>query len=265
MTLEETLGSSRTLIAVVHLLPLPGSHGWRGDIDDVASRALSDARAIEGAGFDGLILENFGDAPYSRDFAGRGTVAGLAAVAARVAQSVSIPMGINVLRNDALSAVAVAAAVQAGFIRVNVHVGAAATDQGIIQGNARETLVSIRELRPDLAILADVFVKHARPLGSASIEQSSTELVERGKASGLIVTGDATGSPATLEDLGRVKRAVPHVPVFAGSGVTAETVSDVLSIADGVIVGSYIMEGGRPANPIDTDRATGFVKSAAAR
>jgi membrane complex biogenesis BtpA family protein len=264
MILEETLGATRPLIAVVHLLPLPGSHGWGGDIQAVVDRAMRDARAIEDSGFDAVILENFGDAPFARGFAGRGAVAGLAAVAARVGERLSIPVGINVLRSDAVSAVAVASAVGASFIRVNVHIGAAVTDQGIIQGDARETLLAMRDLHPRLAVLADVFVKHAKPLGSASIEQSSIELVERGKADALIVTGVATGSPSSLDQVRRVQAAVPGVPVIVGSGVTAETVADVIRTADGVIVGSAIMEGGRAAHPVDLDRASAFVAAAGA-
>lgn len=257
--LTAVFGRPKALIGVVHLLPLPGSAAWAGDMEEVTKRALADASAIEEAGFDGIILENFGDAPFARDFAGRGAVAGMAAVGALVAGRVSLPLGINVLRSDALSAVAVASAVGARFIRVNVHIGAAATDQGIIQGGARETLLAIRNLIPDLAVFADVFVKHAKPLGSADIGQSSRELVERGKASAIIVTGDMTGAATCDEDIAAVRAAVPDTPVIVGSGTTAETVSDVLSKADGLIVGSAIMEGGTAARPIDPRLAGRFV------
>ena len=260
--LEEVFGRPKSLIGVVHLEPLPGSSGWDGDMPRVVGRALDDAAALEAAGFDGIILENFGDAPFSRGFAGRGAVAAMAAIGSLVQEKTSRPLGINVLRSDALSAVAVAAAVGARFIRVNVHIGAAATDQGIIQGDARETLLSIRNISPGLKVFADVFVKHAKPLGSDSIEQAAAELVERGKAAALIVTGDMTGSPGSPEELARVRAAVPGTPVVVGSGVTAETVADVLGRCDAVIIGSYVMEGGRAANAIDPARAAAFVRAA---
>ena len=260
--LQDLFGRGKSLIGVVHLPPLPGSPGWDGDMPRVVARALADASALEAAGFDAVILENFGDAPFSRGFAGRGAVAGLAAVGAHVSQSTSLPLGVNVLRSDSLSAVSVAAAIGARFVRVNVHIGAAATDQGIIQGNARETLLAIREQAPGIALFADVFVKHARPLGGGSIEQSAAELVERGKASAIIVTGDMTGLPGSPEDLARVRAAVPGTPVVAGSGVTAHTVADVLGKCDAVIVGSDVMEGGRAARPIDPERAASFVRAA---
>lgn len=260
--MEDIFARSDGLIGVVHLPPLPGSSEWDGDMPGVIGRALADASSLEAAGFDGIILENFGDAPFSRGFAGRGTVAAMAAVGALVQEKTSLPLGINVLRSDALSAVAVAAAVGARFIRVNVHIGAAATDQGIIQGNARETLQAIRTLAPGLSVFADVFVKHAKPLGSEDIEQAAVELVERGKAAAVIVTGDMTGSAGSAEDLSRVRAAVPGTPVIVGSGVTPETVADVLGRCDAVIVGSCLMEGGRAARPIDPSRAAKFVRAA---
>jgi membrane complex biogenesis BtpA family protein len=259
---DEMFGRPKALIGVVHLEPLPGSHGWSGDMAAVVKRALEDATAIEAAGFDAIILENFGDAPFSRTFAGRGAVAAMSAVGAAVADNTSVPLGINVLRNDSLSAVSVAAAVGARFIRVNVHVGAAATDQGIIQGNARETLLAIARQSPGLRVFADVFVKHAKPLSSDSIEQSAAELVERGKADALIVTGSMTGSPGSPEELARVRAAVPGTPVIVGSGVTAGTVAETLGRCDAVIVGSDIMAGGTAARPIDPERATAFVRAA---
>jgi len=260
--LGEIFGKSKSLIGVVHLAPLPGSPRWGGDMASVVERALADAAALDGAGFDGLILENFGDAPFARGFAGRGAVAAMAAVGARVAHVCGLPLGVNVLRNDARSAVAVAAAVGARFIRVNVHVGAAVTDQGIIEGDAMETMRAVREISPGLSVFADVYVKHAAPLGASSLERAAQDTVERGLASALIVTGEATGSPAPLERVRRVRAAVPDVPVLVGSGVTAETVRGSLNVADGVIVGSAIMKDGRGGGAIEPEGALAFVERA---
>lgn len=260
--IEELFGRPKCLIAVAHLLPLPGSPRWGGDPSAVVRRAVEDAVAVRDAGFDGLILENFGDVPFSREFAGRGAVAGLAAAAARVADAVDIPLGINVLRSDALSAVAIAAAVGARFIRINVHTGASVTDQGLIQGDAMATMMAVRDQAPHLRLFCDVFVKHASNLGVTGIERAAEDTFERGLASALIVTGDATGSPTSTQDIERVKAAVPAAPVVVGSGVTAQTAASVLERADGIIVGSAVMKGGSAANPIDPERAATFVQAA---
>lgn len=255
-------GKPKCLIGVVHVLPLPGSPGWAGAMADVVNRAVDDATALESAGFDAVILENFGDAPFSRGFAGRGAVAGLSAVAARVADRVRLPIGANVLRSDAESAVAVAAACGGAFIRVNVHIGAALTDQGIVQGSAFRTMRAIRDTAPGLLVLADVLVKHAQPLGETDPGRIAKDTVERGLADALIVTGEATGAPAALPRVTVVRAAVPGVPVLVGSGVTAETVCAVLDACDGVIVGSAVMRGGRAGGPVDAERARSLVERA---
>jgi membrane complex biogenesis BtpA family protein len=257
--IREMLGRSPALVGVVHLLPLPGSLRWGGDIGAVFARAQADAHALRDAGFDAVIFENYGDAPFSRGFAGRGAVAAMAAVGARIVPELGRPVGVNVLRNDACSAVAVSAAIGARFIRVNVYTGAAVTDQGIVQGNALETMRAVREMAQGTAVFADVFVKHASSLGSMSLEQAARDAVERGMASALIVTGRATGAPADPEDVREVSSAVPGTPVFVGSGVTAVTASDALGAAAGVIVGSAVMVDGRAGGPIDPERAHAFV------
>jgi len=228
----------------------------------VVGAALADARTLEAAGFDGMILENYCDEPFARDFAGRGAIAGLAAVAARVADAVALPLGLNVLRNDALSAVAIAAAVGARFIRVNVHTGAAVTDQGVIQSEARATLAAIRDTAPGLSVFADVAVKHAVPLGPTPIDRAARDAVERGRADALIITGEATGAEAPRDDVRAVAEAVPGTPVLVGSGVTATTVVSMLGVADGIIVGSDLMEGGRAGARIEVSRARAFVEAA---
>jgi membrane complex biogenesis BtpA family protein len=259
---EKVFGCPRPLIGVIHVLPLPGSPRWSGDMDAVVGRASADAKALSDAGFDGVIVENYGDAPFARGFSGRGAVAGLAVVGARVRDASRLPVGVNVLRNDALSAVAVAAAIGGRFIRVNVHVGAAVTDQGIVQGDAMETMRSIREMAPGLGVVADVLVKHSLPLVDAGLAEVARDTVERGLANALIVTGPATGAPASMDDLSTVKAAVPDVPVFIGSGVTADTVRAVLERADGIIVGSSIMESGEAGGAVDPARARTLVSAA---
>jgi len=43
---------------MVHLLPLPGSPGWRGSMSEVLDRAIADTGILTEAGFDGVLVEN---------------------------------------------------------------------------------------------------------------------------------------------------------------------------------------------------------------
>lgn len=253
---------SPTLIGVIHLPALPGSPGSILPADEVVSRALADAQALEEAGFDAAVVENFGDAPFAPDRVPPASTALMAVVADHVRRSFKLRVGINVLRNDAQAALGIAAAVGAAFIRVNVHTGVSATDQGLLEGRADETLRYRRLLGLRTAILADVHVKHAAPLHEPDIARAAKDTAYRGLADGLIVTGPATGASVDLAELRRVREAVPDRRVFVGSGATAATVAELLTEANGVIVGCGLKPGSDPSKPIDGQLASAFVQAA---
>jgi len=154
--LGELFGVSKAVIGMVHLLPLPGSPRWGGSMEAVIERALEDAHALAAGGMDALLVENHGDVPFSRERVDAGTVAAMARVVAELRRGVRLPVGVNVLKNDAQSALAVATATGACFIRVNVYSGAVVADQGIIQSEAATVLRYRRLLAADVKIFADV-------------------------------------------------------------------------------------------------------------
>ncbi len=250
---------------MVHLCPLPGSPSESHHLDEIVRLAVADAKALADAGFDALMIENFGDAPFRATEADPHTVAAMTVVARCVRRAVELPLGINVLRNDARAALAVATATEAAFVRVNVHTGVYATDQGIIAGQADETLRYRRRLNADVAILADVHVKHALPVSNPSIAEAAEEAAYRGKADGLIVSGTATGKPTRLEDLRAVRQAVPDRPIYVGSGASAASIRDLLQLADGAIIGTAIKQDGRTTAPVDPSRARAVVQAARSR
>lgn len=231
------------LIGMVHLLPLPGAPRFNGSMDEVIQRAVQDAMAIETGGFDGLMIENYGDVPFHRTVVGPETVSAMTRVALEVRRATSVPIGINVLRNDPIAAIGIAAVVGASFVRVNVHVGAVVADQGIIEGDARATLGARTRLGADVAILADAHVKHAQPVAPRSIEEEAADIIERGCADGVIVSGMRTGAPCDVNALRAVRNTI-DAPLFAGSGVTAENVNVVLDICHGAIIGTSLKRNG---------------------
>lgn len=245
------------LIGVVHLEPLPGSPRFAGSIEAVVSAARRDARALEAAGFEGIMIENFGDAPFVPSRVAPVTIAAMTAcaIAAREAAPKAM-LGVNVLRNDAGAALAIAAATGASMIRVNVHAGARVTDQGVIDGEAHRTLRKRRELGADVAILADVDVKHSAPLAARPIGEEAEEVVERGLADAVLVTGSGTGRAADASDLSRVLAAV-RAPVLVASGATIATLEH-LKRAHGVVVGTALRASGRAGDPVDAELAKRF-------
>ncbi len=250
------------LIGMIHLEPLPGAPGYGGSMDTILDRARVDARAIAAAGFEGIMVENFGDAPFFTDDAPKVTIAAMSRAVSEVA-AVGLPTGVNVLRNDGLGALAVAAATGAQFIRINVLSGTMYTDQGPIVGSAALVARARRELCPDVAIMADVFVKHATPPAGLTLIDATNDLVERGGADAVIVSGAGTGAATSLDDLKTVADR-SDLPVYVGSGANAATIRDILAIGDGAIVGSDTKIDGIATNPVDPERATAVIQAASA-
>lgn len=261
MSFLDLFAGHRPLLGMIHLPPLPGAPRYGGGVAAVTKRALRDAAVLAEEGFDGLVVENYGDAPFLPGAVGPETTAAMAVIVARIVADTPLPVGVNVLRNDARAALAVATAAGADFLRVNVHVGATVTDQGLIEGRAFETLRERARLGAEVAILADVLVKHGAPLGEADPARAARDAVRRGLADALLVTGAATGAAADAEVLRTVKEAVPGTPVLVASGLDPKNAAALLPIADGAIVGTALKRGNDPEAPVDRMRARRLVRA----
>ena len=255
----DLLGLSKPFIGVIHLPPLPGAPGHCGErLQAIVERAASDATALAAGGADAAIVENFGDAPFARIVSAE-TTAAMAILVSEVHRRTSLRLGVNVLRNDGVAALGIAAAADAAFIRINVFCGSAVTDSGWVDGTPRRLIELRRRLGATVAILADVHVKHAAHFNS--LEEAALDASRNG-ADALIVTGAATGHAPSPEDVSRVK-ASGRLPVVAGSGITEGTVS-AFAHADGFIVGSTLHCGGDIMQPVDATRVRRVAEAIAA-
>lgn len=223
----------------------------------VVDAAERDLEALVAGGVTAVMVENFNDIPFYPDAVPPVTVASLAVVCDRLRTvAPGVALGINVLRNDGIAAIGIAAAVGAAFVRVNVHTGAMVTDQGPLEGSAHLTLRRRRELGlDDVAILADIRVKHAAPLAARDLAAEGRDLRLRGLADAIIVSGPATGAAADPGDLEVLRAALPDCPLLLGSGVTAENLSEIAGLADGVIVGTSLKTDGW----VDTTKVRGLL------
>jgi len=256
-------GNTARLVGVIHLPALPGAPRALLDALAIADLAAADARALEAAGYDLVLVENFGDAPFFAERVPPVTVSAMTVCAVAVRRACPrLPLGINVLRNDADAALAIAAAVGASCIRVNVHTGARVTDQGLVQGRAAETMRARKALGAEgVALWADVDVKHAAPLGERDAAREAEDLVKRGLADAVLVTGEGTGRGVDAEKLRRVREAVAGTPVLVASGATVDSLPSLAPHCDGVIVGSALRADGKAGGPVDGERATRFAEA----
>ena len=252
----------RPVVGMIHLLPLPASPGWRGSMDEVLERACREASILAAEGLDGILVENYGDRPFFPGKVPPATVAAMSLAVGEVARHTRLPVGVNVLRNDAEAALAVAVVAGGKFIRVNVHTGSMYTDQGLLQGKAYRTLRQREHLGAPVAILADVLVKHATPPLGLTLESAARDTFYRGMADGLILSGVETGRPVDPDDLRRVRHVLPpEAKVWVGSGATLETARSLANLADGIIVGSAIQVGGEAGRGVDEMRVRAFMQA----
>lgn len=258
MSFQNLFANKKPIIGCVHLLPLPGSPLYSGKMSEVYDLAINEAEMLIHGGVDALIVENFRDKPFYPDRVPAETVASLAAIGREIVNRGKVPVGINVLRNDGESAIAIATAVGAHFVRINVHGGAVVSEQGVIISKSHLSLRLRANLKSSVLIFADVGVKHAAPLADRGLATETIDAEERNLADVLIVSGSITGKEADVSDVDVVK-ANTKLPVIIGSGATPDNVHKVWNKVDGLIVGSYFKKEGKGSNTVEPERVAKMI------
>ena len=261
-TLEKLFPCPKPLIGTIHCQPFPGAPRYRGEkLDAIIAHAVSEAKAYEKGGLDGIIVENAWDLPFLRpEDIWYETVATLSVVTKCVREATRLPVGVNLLANGGEAAIAVAKAAGGSFIRVNQFVNAYVANEGFVQGNSARTLRYRSALHAqEIAVFADVHVKH----GSHAIV-ADRPVVEQARdaeffdADVTIATGSHTGDPTSVEEIENI-RSGTFLPVIIGSGLSVENASELLAKADGAIVGTSLKEGGVWWGSVSVDRARALV------
>lgn len=252
----------KPLFGVVHLRALP-SAARHESMDRVLAAALRDGEALAKGGVNGLVVENFGDAPFHK-----GTVddpvppdvpAALAVVGRELVQRFSLPLVVNCLRNDGFAALGAAVVAGADYVRVNVLASAAVTDQGVIEGEAARLFAYRKQLGSRVQVLADFLVKHASPLAPVDVASAAKDLAERSGAAGLVLSGARTGTAVDEDRLDLVRAAVGDFPVWLGSGLAVENAASLWPRCHGAIVGTSLKRGGHVDQPVDVRRVKALV------
>lgn len=255
---------NKPIIGMIHLPPLPGSPGYRGEpLEEIVRFALREADALKEGGVDAVMVENFHDYPYPVHRVPTPTLIAMAAVAHRLKEAVDIPVGVNLLFNDAEDELYLAWCLGLDFIRVEGFVDLLLSDMGPLFPTAPDLMRLRRTLGAEgVAILADVQGKYTHSLPARDIADSARDALERGGADAVILTGARTGQAAPLELVRRLKEELPEARIFLGSGVTPESVPELLRVADGAIVGSYFKRDGNVHNPVDPARVRELMAAA---
>ena len=245
----------KPIIGMIHIRALPGTPKHKQPLSEIISIAVKEARLYERHGLNGVMLENMHDVPYLNRKVGAETTAFMTAIAVKVKKYVSLPLGIQILAGANKEALAVAKSAELDFIRAEGFVFSHIADEGLMNGDAAE-LLRYRKIidAENIAVFTDIKKKHSAHAITADVSIAETaKAAEFFLSDGVIVTGDSTGSEAEISDLQAVKKAV-DIPVFIGSGLTAENLEKYWKLADGFIVGSYFKKDGYWENEISEKR-----------
>lgn len=256
---EKMRQGSKVTIGMVHTLPLPGTLKNTNALEEIITQAVQDAKTLEAAGFDALIVENVSDMPYVGGMT-HTQVAALTLVCAAVRQAVAIPMGIDAC-GDSLAGIEIGSLTGATFVRLPYFVDMRVTMDGMQQPCGGKALLLRKQLQADqIEFFADVQVKHSFGfIEAVPIEASAAWAASQG-ADALIVTGLSTGRETPLDTIRRVKSTV-SLPVVVGSGLNAANAAAQYKVCDGAVVGSALKPGGNLFNPVDADMAASLMRA----
>lgn len=257
--LKETFGNQKPVIAMLHLLPLPGSplYDPEGGIHRIIDSAAKDIAALQQGGVDAIMFGNEGDRPYLLK-ASPVTLATYAFVVGELKTMISVPFGVNYLW-DPVASVALAVASGARFAR-EIFTGVYDSDMGLWTPDAASALrLRTDAHRSDLKLMFNINAEFASPIGRRTIAQRAKSAVFSSLADVILVSGPMTGEPVEMTDLQQAKKAVGDVPVFANTGVNIDNVEMILSLGDGAIIGTHFKVDGHTWNPVDPARVKRFM------
>lgn len=257
---ERMKRGERLSIGMIHTLPLPGSYDDKYSMKQIVDRAISEAKILESAGFDAVIVENQNDGPLAEGSFDTRKIAAMTIICNKVIENINIPVGIDTCGNQG-AAIAIASITGASFVRLSNMVDIRAGSRGITFPNGADMAMYRKRINAlNVKIFADIQVKHTYPVIKEISLEESAKWVMANKADVIIVTGAETGKAAEISEFARVKNIV-SIPVIAGSGVSIGNVARHYDVCDGCIVGSALKEEGNLMNPVKEELAYSFISS----
>lgn len=251
--LERIFHCSKPMISMAHLPALPGRSLYddslgMAHIVDILRR---DIDALQKGGVDGILFCNENDLPYGFTM-GPAEIAAMASAIGQLKSELSVPFGVNMMW-DPIASLAVAKATGGSFVR-EVFTGSFDSDMGVFNTRPQESFDFRRRIDGgDIAIFNNVSPEFSKSLGGRTIAERAS-MAEYFRSDAILVSGIAAGTAMPVSHLTEAKGAVKDTPVLANTGVRLNTVEDILSVCDGIIVGTALKVDGDTWNPVDPAR-----------
>lgn len=260
--IKELFQAEKPIIAMCHLKALPGDPGYdpAKGMDWIVEMARADLRALQEGGVDAAMFSNEASLPYLTKVEPI-TTACMARVIAELRPDIRVPFGVNVLW-DPTASIDLAVATGGQFVR-EIFSGVYASDYGLWNTNCGEIIrhqhaVHARHVK----LFFNIVPESAAYLAERHVVDIAKSTVFVSNPDALCVSGLTAGAETPFQILQQVKEAVPDTPVFANTGVRASNVAQMLSIADGAIVGTTFKRDGYIWNEVDVNRVREFMQAA---
>jgi len=251
----------KPVIGMVHVKALPGTPKHNLSVNQIIVHAVEEAKLYKKAGINSIMIENMHDVPYLKNGVGHEVSSLMTLIAHYIKRETNLPVGIQILAGANKEALAVAKSANIDFVRAEGFVFSHVADEGIIEAQAGELLRYRKQIEADnIAVFTDIKKKHSSHAITSDVSLLDTAQAARFFLSdGVIVTGNHTGSEASLEELQGLKSKLDF-PVIVGSGITKDNIKKYLPVADAFIVGSYFKENGYWENKLSYDRIAGLME-----
>lgn len=259
MWTEEILGTGKPIIAMCHLLPLPGDPAYdrAGGMKKIIDAARKDLAALQEGGVDAVMFSNEFSMPYLTRVRAE-TVTSMARLIGELMPEIKVPFGVNVLW-DPVASLDLAVATGAKFVR-EIFTGAYASDFGLWNTDCGSVVRHQHAIgAEEVKLLFNIVPEGATYLSQRDIVSIAKSTVFNARPDALCVSGLTAGAETDAQTLNMVKQTVPDMLVFANTGVRPENVEQQLSIADGAVVGTTFKVDGKFENPVDVKRVESFM------
>ena len=257
--LKEVIGTEKAIIAMCHMQAMPGDPYYDKEkgMKMVIEKAKQDLEALQEGGVDAVMFSNEFSLPYLTKVRTE-TVAAMARVIGELQPYISIPYGVNCLW-DPIASLDLAVAVDAKFVR-EIFTGVYASDFGLWNTNCGEVVRHQRAIGAEnVKLLFNIVPEAAKYLADREIESIAKTTVFNCRPDALCVSGATAGSATDPEVLRRAKSAAGDTVVLANTGCRVNTIENLLSIADGAVVGTTFKYDGKFENQTDVKRVREFM------
>lgn len=258
--LQDVFHVSKPIIAMCHLKAMPGDPGYdaqRG-MDWIVESGRTSLRALQEGGVDAVMFSNESSLPYLTKVDPI-TTACMARIIGELRSEIKVPFGVNVLWDPAAS-IDLAVATGALFVR-EIFSGVYASDYGLWNTNCGEVIRHQHAVHgQNVRLLFNIVPESAVYLAERQVADIARSTVFVAQPDGLCVSGLTAGTEAPFEMLKQVKEVAPDTPVFANTGVRLSNVEQMLSVADGAIIGTTFKRDGYIWNDVDVSRVREFMQ-----